>query len=504
MKALLWFVMLVAPLAWSETPQAALLSPTPGSTLPAGSITFVWSGVPGADRYRLILGNTPTSSELASLEITTTSFTLTPSPVPSDGRTVFVRLAARVNGVFAPPTTTTYIAPGVNFLTWFVPMTPCRLMETRAAYNFEGRTGAFGPPALVRGETRNLNLLLSTNCFVPANAKAVVLNVTVIPHGPLESLTVYEAGIAQPNVTTIRSPDGQIVANSIIVAPAAGFPSGLAVRATDPTDVVIDISGYFMRTTAAPGLTYYPVTPCRAVETRAAYRAAGPFGAPSMAARETRRFRLPAAPNCSLPAAGAYSVTITAVPPGPLAYLTAWADGSTQPNISSINSFSGRVLANSLIVPAGEDGTIDVYAYDATDFIVDVTGYFAKDDGATGLFYYPIPQCRAYDTIASNAPFGDDHERAIPIPSLPGCANIVPAAKAYTLNISVLPNNSPMPFLTAWPTGKPRPDASMLNAFQGQTVTNSAIIPAGTGGSINVYTYRRTDLMIELTGYFVR
>jgi len=59
-----------------------------------------------------------------------------------------------------------------------------------------------------------------------------------------------------------------------------------------------------------------------------------------------------------------------------------------------------------------------------------------------------------------------------------------------------------MPFLTAWPTGQPRPNASVLNAFQGQTVTNSAIIPAGTNGGIDIFAYRAAQILATLTGYF--
>ena len=44
----------------------------------------------------------------------------------------------------------------------------------------------------------------------------------------------------------------------------------------------------------------------------------------------------------------------------------------------------------------------------------------------------------------------------------------------------------------------------MLNAFEGQTVTNSAIVPAGTAGSVDVYAYQQTNVVIDLSGYFGR
>ncbi|MBL8230019.1 MAG: BACON domain-containing protein [Bryobacterales bacterium] len=50
----------------------------------------------------------------------------------------------------------------------FTPLAPCRVMETRPEYNFEGRTGAFGPPYLRAGETRTLTLGQSNVCAAPA------------------------------------------------------------------------------------------------------------------------------------------------------------------------------------------------------------------------------------------------------------------------------------------------------------------------------------------------
>jgi hypothetical protein len=280
---------------------------------------------------------------------------------------------------------------------------------------------------------------------------------------------------------------------------------GISVYASDKTDLLIDISGYYTDSTAVSGLVYYPLTPCRVIDTRSVYRPqAGPFGPPSMDARETRKFRFPATPYCTVPAAAAYSVTLTAVPPGPLAYMTAWPDGGSQPNVSSINSFVGRVLANSVIIPASADGTIDVFAYDSTDFLVDINGYYAPDDGKKGLYDYTVTQCRASDSTVSGGAYPDDTARTINVPAASGCSGIPSNAQGYAINVTALPNGNPMPFLTAYPAGQPRPNASILNAFQGQVVTNSAIIPAGTNGGIDVYAYRRTDVVVEISGYFGR
>jgi len=383
--------------------------------------------------------------------------------------------------------------------THYVPVTPCRLMETRAEYNFQGRSGAFGPPFLAAGETRTLTLPASNSCQIPQSARAVFLNVTLIPRSGADFITVYPADESQPQYWTVRSTDGQIVANSAVVRLTS--PGAIKVHASGATDVLIDISGYFTDAAASTNLVFYPITPCRAVETRIDYRSpAGPFGPPTINTQETRRFRLRESPVCSIPSnAAAYSATVTVVPPGQLAYLTAWPSGAAQPNVSSINSFAGRVRANNLIIPAGTNGAIDIFAYDRTDMIMDINGYFAPDDGVNGLYYYPQVQCRI-----SESAFTDESTQRLAVRSSPECVSIPSTAKAYAMNFTAIPNGSPMPFLTAYPSNQGRPNASILNAFQGQTVTNSALIPAGPDGAINIFAFRRTDVVVEISGYFAR
>ena len=138
--------------------------------------------------------------------------------------------------------------------------------------------------------------------------------------------------------------------------------------------MIVDINGYFGQPGSAGALSFYTVTPCRVADTR---RAAGTLGGPEMAARETRSFPIPASACNISSTAAAYSLNVTVVPDGPLSYLTAWPAGSPQPNVSSLNSWDGTVVANAAIVPAGRDGVIDIYVTDPTHVILDINGYFA-------------------------------------------------------------------------------------------------------------------------------
>jgi hypothetical protein len=207
---------------------------------------------------------------------------------------------------------------------------------------------------------------------VPTSAAAYAFNVTVVPQGPLGYLTAWPTGQAQPVVSTLNSYESTTLANAAIVA--AGTAGAVSFFASNPTDLVVDINGYFAALESG-GLNFYPVTPCRLVDTR---NPIGTFGGPTTEAGTTRAFPLSHG-SCGLPgtpAGQAYSLNITVVPQGALGYLSTWPTGAAQPVVSTLNAFKGQVVANAAIVPAGGNGSIDVYVTNTTDVVIDTNGYF--------------------------------------------------------------------------------------------------------------------------------
>src|SRR5262245_25972936 len=98
--------------------------------------------------------------------------------------------------------------------------------------------------------------------------------------------------------------------------------------------------------------------------------------------------------------------------------------------------------------------------------------------------------CRVIDTRNPNGTFGGPAligglVRAFPIPTSSTCT-IPSIAQAYSFNITVVPPGF-LDYITVWPTGAARPFASTLNGYVATVIANAAIVPAGTGGSIDVY-----------------
>ncbi len=190
-------------------------------------------------------------------------------------------------------------------------------------------------PALAAQSTRGFTIP-SSACNIPATAQAYSVNATVVPHGPLGFLTVFPCGQPLPLASTLNAIDGRVKAAAAIVP--AGTNGGLCFFSTNDTDLVLDINGYFVPNSSPTALAFFPVTPCRVVDTRLA---AGSLGGPSLAANASRTFPILSGP-CNLPAtAQAYSMNFTAVPQGPLGFLTTWPAGQTQPLVSTLNANLG-------------------------------------------------------------------------------------------------------------------------------------------------------------------
>ena len=370
----------------------------------------------------------------------------------------------------------------------FIPVTPCRVADTRKA------AGPFGGPEISGGGTRNFTIPNSA-CGIPATAQAYSLNVAVVPDGSLGYLTVWPTGQTQPVASTLNSPDGRTKSNAAIVP--AGTGGAISVFASNGTNVVLDISGYFVSATNAAALAFYPITPCRLVDTR---KPAAPLGGPSLAGGQSRTFPILSSSTCAIPAsAQAYSLNFAVVPPGPLGYITVWPTGLTQPVVSTLNAVTGTVTANAAIVPAGTSGAINVFASNATDLVIDINGYFAPM-ATGGLSLYNVAPCRVLDTRqpSGTAPFSGTLNVAV----ADTVCGVPAASQAEVLSATVVPSGA-LGYLTLWPQGQSQPTVSTLNALDGAVTSNLAIVPT-SNGLISAFPSNPTYLVLDIFGYFAQ
>lgn len=386
--------------------------------------------------------------------------------------------------VDAAQTVSASFAPGAGLASdlHFVPAAPCRIADTR------NPNGPFGGPFLGAQTVRGFTIS-SSACNIPVAAQAFSLNITVVPHSKLGFLTTFPCGVTQPLVSTLNS-DGRVKAVAAIVP--AGANGDVCFFVTDDTELVLDIDGYFVPDPA--GLDFYPVTPCRLVDTRLT---AGPLGGPALVGHAVRTFPLLASP-CNLPAtAQAYSLNFTSVPRGTLGFLTTWPAGQTQPLVSTLNAITGAVTANAAIVPAGTNGDVSVFVTDSSDLVIDVNGYFAPPD-VGGLSLFNLSPCRVADT--RNPPGTPPFNGAVNVNVVASPCGVSPTAQSFVLNATVVPPAS-LGFLTLWPQGGTQPLVSTLNAIDSAVTSNMAIVPT-TNGSVSAFGANPTHLVLDISAYF--
>jgi hypothetical protein len=130
--------------------------------------------------------------------------------------------------------TDTDVSSGENYFT----VAPCRVVDTRGG-------APNGGPVMQGQQTRVF--LVATNCGIPANAKAVSVNLAVSQSTAAGNIRLFPAGQAVPTVSSINYVAGQTRANNAVVSLDASGQLAAFVGQTAGTTVhlIIDVSGYF-------------------------------------------------------------------------------------------------------------------------------------------------------------------------------------------------------------------------------------------------------------------
>ena len=168
------------------------------------------------------------------------------------------------------------------------------------------------------------------------------------------------------------------------------------------------------------------------------------------------------------------------------------------PEVSSLNVRPGRPVANHAIVALDDTGQLCVYSTVRGDVVIDITSYFSST-GVDGL--HPVRPVRLVDTRDTD-PIVPDVSTPVDVTST---GVVPPGAVAAVFNIA-----SVRPGTEGWvrivPCGETPNEASTnevstLNTVRGRVVTNSAIVPLSSAGTVCIESNRVGDVIVDLTGY---
>lgn len=122
------------------------------------------------------------------------------------------------------------------------PLSPFRLLDTRAGAP-TGDGGFAGTGALTPGA--RIDLQISGRDGIPANASAVVLNVTAVAPGAPGYLRVWPAGGAAPSTSNVNFGAGAVIANLVASGIGSNGRVSIANGSAGASDVVVDVVGWF-------------------------------------------------------------------------------------------------------------------------------------------------------------------------------------------------------------------------------------------------------------------
>ncbi len=370
----------------------------------------------------------------------------------------------------------------------FNPITPVRILDTRTTNTPSGVAGR-----VPSGGT--IDLQITGDNGIPADATAVVMNVTAVAPTGAGFITVWPRGVTRPLSSNLNFAPGDIVPNLVTVGIGSNGQVSLYHQG-GTNNLIADVVGYY---SPVNGDYFTPLTPVRALDTRTTNTPSG------TAARvgQGGEISLTIANANGVPAdATGVVLNVTAVGPTAAGYVTVYPNGVTRPLASNLNFVPGDTIPNSVIVGIGSQGKVNLFNANGTvNLIADIVGYYSPDN--TGKQFFPITPVRALDTRNGTGGFSAAVGQAATIDlDIRGANGIPNGAGAIVMNTTAV-SPTVSSYLTVWPTGVARPLASNLNYGVGDVIPNLVQVGIGSNGKVSLYNNGGSvNLVADLTGYF--
>lgn len=353
----------------------------------------------------------------------------------------------------------------------FVPVSPVRVLDTRSG-------AAVGPGSSV---------VVDLTSLTPANATAVVLNVTGTQPTTGTFITVYPADEARPGASNLNLVANQTRANSVTVGINPSVRQVALYNNTGRTHLIADFAGYYIDGDAS---LYNTMTPVRTLDTR---NGGGPVGPAGTVTLNLTQY----VPD----SATAVTFNLTGVGATQSTFVTAYPTGQTRPLASSLNLSPGEIVPNQVTVQLGANKSVTLFNGNGNvHLIADLAGYY----GSTGNWFVPITPQRALDTRDPDQAPGLEPSYFIAL------TDWSPDIAGVAANLTGVNPSTPQ-FITVWPGGDDQPFTSNLNLVTGQVAANAVNVGIGfedhpdiNANSINFANNAGyVDVVFDIAGFFV-
>ncbi len=178
-------------------------------------------------------------------------------------------------------------------------------------------------------------------------------------------------------------------------------------------------------------------------------------------------------------------------------------------------------LAGHTIVGIGYDtSTSTVYLHDTWDYLTHTMTWGGSYSGMgllsvsivnlqrSGMKFYALTPCRLVDTRNGTDPstskrgtFTSGETRAYTFSTSTDCPGLPSDAGGWAVHLSYKPT-SVASYITVYPAGASQPATSTLLGYPGTWTGDNAVLPAGSGGTIEMYCQYAGNVIVDVEGYF--
>ncbi|MHA6761259.1 protease pro-enzyme activation domain-containing protein [Streptacidiphilus sp. PAMC 29251] len=257
---------------------------------------------------------------------------------------------------------------------------------------------------------------------------------------------------------------------------------------------------------SSAGGSFFPITPVRVFDTRAAYHV-GDYTTPIPANTTYTATVTNNAAGDNVPATGvtAVALSVTAINPSTSSYVSVSGNGIGH-GAATLTFVKGQTVPNAVVVPVTSSGKVDFYnRFGTVNVAAVVTGYFSST-GTGGSGFTPIPAAHMLDTRSgvgepggTAAKLGAGSTVTIKATDTPG----IPAGvTALALNVTAI-NGTNSSYLGVYPSNAGPAAATSVSFAAKQILANTVIVPVDSDGNVTISNFAGTvDATADVTGYY--
>ena len=383
----------------------------------------------------------------------------------------------------------------------YTPLNPGRLLDTRSGAGADTIDDEF-VGAGKQGGGSTLELQVGGRHGIPANATAVVLNVTADATEGAGHVTVYPCDEERPTASNLNYAVANDIRPNAVVSKLDADGNVCLHAFGAKTHLIADAAGYF-----PAGARFVPLNPGRLFDTRAGKPTVDTQGAGGGATTAGSEVAVQIGGRHGVPDNAAAAVlNVTAALPAGAGHLTVYPCGEQPPTASNLNyAPADMAIPNLVVAKLGTDGKVCFMSgVSGSDLIVDVAGYYPAGADYTALVPGRLLDTRPNRPTVDGAAAGDGKPTVgVPIELQVGGRHDVPAdALGVVLNVTAADTDA-AGYLKVWPCAETEPLASNVNfTAPGQTRANAVFAQLDDDGRVCIVAKPASaHVVVDVAGY---